>query len=166
MTARKQVTMYTDGGALGNPGPGGYGAILIYNGHRKELSGGYRYTTNNRMELMGAIVALRALKYPCSVTLHTDSRYLVDAMTKGWAKRWRSRGWMRNKKDRALNADLWKELLELTEKHDVTFLWVKGHSGQPENERCDALVKEEARKDDLPPDVNYEAENPPPRHLT
>ncbi len=156
MRKRKEVTIYTDGGALGNPGPGGYGVILDYLGHRKELSGGFRHTTNNRMELVAAIEGLRALKEPCRVTLYTDSRYLVDAMEKGWARRWKANGWMRNRKDRALNADLWEELLRLCDLHDVRFVWVRGHSGHPENERCDQLVQEAARQAGLPPDPGYE----------
>ena len=156
MRRRKEVTIYTDGGALGNPGPGGYGVILDYRGHRKELSGGFRHTTNNRMELMAAIEGLRALKEPCRVTLYTDSRYLVDAMEKGWARRWQANGWRRNKKEEALNADLWEELLRLCDLHEVRFVWVKGHSGHPENERCDRLVQEAARQADLPPDSGYE----------
>ncbi len=157
MEKLKHVTIYTDGGALGNPGPGGYGAVLKYKGRRKELSGGFRHTTNNRMELLAAIEALRALKTRCGVTLHTDSRYLVDGITKGWAKRWRANGWMRNKKDEALNPDLWGELLDLCAKHDVKFVWVKGHAGNPENERCDELSKLAAVQPGLPPDTVYEA---------
>ncbi len=157
MENSKHVTIYTDGGALGNPGPGGYGAVLKYKDHRKELSGGFRHTTNNRMELLAAIEALRALKTRCDVTLHTDSRYLVDGITKGWAKRWRANGWMRNKKDEALNPDLWGELLDLCAKHTVKFVWVKGHAGNPENERCDELSKQAAVQSDLPPDTVYEA---------
>ncbi len=156
MRKRKEVTIYTDGGALGNPGPGGYGVILDYRGQRKELSGGFRHTTNNRMELMAAIEGLRALKEPCRVTLYTDSRYLVDAMEKGWARRWQANGWRRNKREAALNADLWEELLRLCDTHDVRFVWVKGHSGHAENERCDQLVQEAARQPDLPPDPGYE----------
>jgi ribonuclease HI len=157
MENSKHVTIYTDGGALGNPGPGGYGVVLKYKGHRRELSGGFRCTTNNRMELLAAIEALRALKTRCDVTLHTDSRYLVDGITKGWAKRWRANDWMRNKKDEALNPDLWGTLLDLCAKHNVKFVWVKGHAGNPENERCDELVKQAAKQPNLPPDAVYEA---------
>jgi ribonuclease HI len=157
MENSKHVTIYTDGGALGNPGPGGYGVVLKYKGHRRELSGGFRCTTNNRMELLAAIEALRALKTRCDVTLHTDSRYLVDGITKGWAKRWRANDWMRNKKDEALNPDLWGTLLDLCAKHNVKFVWVKGHAGNPENERCDELVKQAATQPNLPPDTIYEA---------
>ncbi len=154
--AKKAVTIYTDGSALGNPGPGGYGVILSYNGHRKELSGGFRHTTNNRMELRAAIEGLKALKEPCRVTVYTDSRYLVDAMEKGWARRWRARGWMRNGKERALNPDLWEELLRLCERHEVRFVWVRGHDGNVDNERCDSLAREAASRADLPPDEGYE----------
>lgn len=158
---RKHVTIYTDGGALKNPGPGGYGAVLMYGDHRRELSGGFRHTTNNRMELLAAIEALRALKEPCVVTLHTDSRYLVDAIEKGWAKRWRARGWKRNEKEPALNPDLWAILLDLCAQHEVAFVWVRGHSGISENERCDALAQAAARQPNLPPDAVYEAETRP-----
>ena len=159
MTALKHVTIHTDGGALGNPGPGGYGVVLNYEQYHRELSGGFRHTTNNRMELLAAIVGLRALKTRCAVTLYSDSQYLVNAMTQGWAKRWQANGWMRNKKERALNPDLWKELLQLCEQHAVTFRWVKGHAGNPDNERCDRLAKEAARRENLPPDVNYERDH-------
>ena len=151
-----QVTIYTDGGALGNPGPGGYGAVLLYRGQRKELSGGFRRTTNNRMELMAAITALEALRMPCAVTLYTDSRYLADAINEGWAKRWRADGWMRNKKERALNPDLWDRLLKLLEQHRVEIIWLKGHAGDPENQRCDDLTQQAARRHQLPADEEYE----------
>lgn len=158
----KTVTLYTDGGALGNPGPGGYGAVLIYRGHRKELSGGFRLTTNNRMEIMAAIAGLRALKGRCAVAVYTDSQYLANAMTRGWAKRWRAGGWMRNKTDRALNSDLWQQLLDLCDRHDVTFSWLRGHAGTAENEHCDELARQAAAKPDLPPDSGYEATLPAP----
>ena len=137
----KHVTLYTDGAASGNPGPGGYGVILEFQGKRKELSGGYRRTTNNRMELLAAIVGLEALKERCEVTLYTDSAYLVNAINEGWAQRWRAHGWMRNKNEPALNPDLWERLLRLCEQHEVHFVWVKGHAGHPENERCDQLAQ-------------------------
>ncbi len=156
---RKRVTIYTDGGCLGNPGPGGYGVVLLYNGHRKELSGGYRLTTNNRMELLAAIKGLEALKEPCAVTLYTDSRYLADAMRKGWAKRWQANGWRRNRKEKALNPDLWQRLLALCDRHEVEFVWVKGHAGVQENERCDALSQAAARQPDLPADPGYETKS-------
>jgi ribonuclease HI len=153
----KAVILYTDGGALGNPGPGGFGAVLIYRGHRRELSGGFRLTTNNRMEIMAAIAGLRALRGRCIVTVYTDSQYLANAMTRGWAKRWRASGWKRNKTDRALNPDLWQQLLDLCDRHAVTFSWVRGHAGTVENERCDQLSRQAALEPDLPPDSGYEA---------
>jgi ribonuclease HI len=158
-TKTKPVIIYTDGSSLGNPGPGGYGVVLRYGDHEKELSGGFRCTTNNRMELLAAIKALQALKRPCRVKLHTDSQYLVNAIEKGWAKRWQRNGWMRNRKDRALNPDLWAELLPLTDRHDVELLWVRGHAGNPDNERCDTLAKEAADAPNLPPDEVYEQDH-------
>jgi len=136
----KEVVIYTDGACEGNPGPGGYSAIIIFNNYRKELFGGEPQTTNNRMEMMGTIAALEALKEPCKVKLYSDSRYVVDGISKGWAKRWQANGWRRNKRDPALNVDLWQRMLAALEKHDATFLWVKGHAGNPENERCDTLA--------------------------
>lgn len=152
----KHVTIYTDGAASGNPGPGGYGVILEFQGKRKELSGGYRRTTNNRMELLAAVVGLEALKERCEVTLYTDSAYLVNAINEGWAQRWRAHGWMRNKNEPALNPDLWERLLRLCEQHEVHFVGVKGHAGHPENERCDQLAQEAARGINLPVDTAYE----------
>lgn len=137
------VTIYTDGACSGNPGPGGYGAILMYGSHKKELSGGDANTTNNRMELMGVITALNR---PCQVDLYTDSQYVVNAIEKGWAKKWQANGWMRNKKDKALNPDLWQTLLDLLEVHQVTFHWVKGHAENPYNNRCDELAVAESKK--------------------
>ena len=134
----KHVDIYTDGACRGNPGRGGWGAILVYGAHEKELSGGEAHTTNNRMELMAAIAALRALKVPCDITLTSDSRYLVDGIEKGWAVGWRARGWKKADKSPALNADLWGELLDLFEKHTIRLVWVRGHVGHPYNERCDA----------------------------
>ncbi|MBP0000912.1 MAG: ribonuclease HI [Cyanobacteria bacterium SID2] len=154
----KQVTIYTDGACSGNPGVGGYGTILIYGEHRKELSGGFRRTTNNRMEMMAAIVGLEALKYPCAVSLYADSKYLIDAIKQGWAKRWKANGWRRNKKEMAKNPDLWEQLLELCDRHQVEFFWVKGHSGHPENERCDRLAVAASQQANLPPDEEYERE--------
>jgi len=151
----KDVTVYTDGACLGNPGPGGYGVILLYQGHKRELSGGYRKTTNNRMEIMAAIVALEALKEKCSVTLCSDSEYLVKAMSKGWVQRWQANGWKRNKREQALNPDLWKRLLQLSEYHDVKFSWVKGHAGSLENIRCDELAMQAAQQPNLPVDEGY-----------
>lgn len=139
----KSVEIYTDGACSGNPGPGGWGAILRYGEHEKELSGGEAHTTNNRMELTAVIKALEALKYPCSVKLTTDSKYVVDGITKNWAKSWKRRGWKKSDGKPALNPDLWKRLLELLEIHDVEFNWIKGHAGHPENERCDRLAVKE-----------------------
>ncbi|MBE7024296.1 MAG: ribonuclease HI [Ruminococcaceae bacterium] len=142
----KQVEIFTDGACSGNPGSGGYGVVLKYGGAQKELSGGDRETTNNRMELTAAIVGLEALKERCAVTLYSDSKYLVDAIKCGWAVKWRENGWMRNKKEPALNPDLWERLLDLLDKHVVELVWVKGHAGHPENERCDKLAVSESRK--------------------
>jgi len=136
----KKIELYTDGACRGNPGPGGWGAVLVYNGHEKELSGGEKNTTNNRMELTAAIEGLSALKEPCEVTLTTDSKYLCDAIEKGWAEGWRKRGWVKPDKKPALNPDLWEKLLDLLKKHKVTLVWVKGHNGHPYNERCDILA--------------------------
>jgi len=138
----KQVTLYTDGACSGNPGPGGTGTVLIYGNRRKEIARAYRQTTNNRMELLSVIIGLEALKEPCRVALYSDSRYVIDAIQKGWAVKWRANGWMRTKKDAALNVDLWEQLLALLERHEVTCHWVKGHAGNVENERCDVLARE------------------------
>ncbi len=159
----KNVTIFTDGACIGNPGPGGYGVVLLYANHRKELTGGYRLTTNNRMELTAAIAALTALKEPCSVTLHSDSEYVVNSMTEGWAKRWRVRGWRREKSKLASNKDLWEELLRLTEKHRVTFIWVKGHVGNHENERCNQLALKAAQGSNLAIDHGFESAEPTQR---
>ena len=142
----KTVDIFTDGACSGNPGPGGWGAVLRYNGHEKELSGGEAETTNNRMELCAVIFALEALREPCEVNLYSDSQYVCNALTQGWAKKWRANGWMRNKKEKALNPDLWERLLNLCEKHTVHVNWVKGHAGHPENERCDRLAVEAAKQ--------------------
>ena len=139
----KEVTLFTDGACSGNPGPGGWGAILRYNGHERELSGGESATTNNRMELSGVIAGLSALKEPCRVRVVSDSKYVCDAVTLGWAKGWRAKGWRKADKTPALNVDLWEKLLELLETHDASFEWVRGHNGHPENERCDALAVRE-----------------------
>ena len=136
----KQVTIYTDGACSGNPGPGGWGAILEWNGREKELSGGERETTNNRMELSGVIFALSALKEPCAVDLYTDSKYVFDAVDKGWVYTWRKNGWRKADKKPALNVDLWERLLPLLGKHSVTWHWVKGHAENEKNNRCDALA--------------------------
>jgi ribonuclease HI len=151
-----EVTIYTDGGARYNPGPGGYGIVQIYNGARKELSGGYKLTTNNRMELMGCIVALRELEHRDKpVTLYSDSSYVVNGIVKGWAKSWRQKGWIKSDKNPAINPDLWAELLDLVQELNITFKWVKGHAGNPMNERCDELAVASARQDRLPVDVGY-----------
>ncbi|MCD6285234.1 MAG: ribonuclease HI [Anaerolineae bacterium] len=152
----KHIIIYTDGSSLGNPGPGGYGAVLCYNSHTKELSGGFRCTTNNRMEILAAIEALKALIQPCRVTLHTDSQYLVNSVTKGWARRWQRNRWMRNKKEKAINPDLWERLLTLLKTHQVEFVWVRGHAGNTGNERCDQLAREAAKQPNLPPDPGYQ----------
>ncbi len=137
----KEVIIYTDGACSGNPGPGGYGVVLMYGAAKKELSEGYRLTTNNRMEVLAVIKGLEALKEPCRVALYSDSRYVVDAIEKGWVVKWKQNGWMRNKKDRAVNVDLWERLLVLLAKHQVKFIWVKGHADNPGNERCDELAR-------------------------
>ncbi len=142
----KTVEIFTDGACSGNPGPGGWGAVLRYNGVEKELSGGEANTTNNRMELSAVIFALEALKEPCHVVLYSDSQYVCNALKLGWAKKWRANGWMRNKKEPALNPELWERLLTLCEKHELEINWVKGHAGHPENERCDRLAVAQSRK--------------------
>ncbi len=135
----KEVSLYTDGACRGNPGPGGWGAILVYGKHERELSGGERETTNNRMELMAAISGLEALKERCSVTLYSDSKYLTDAYLEGWVESWREHGWRRGREP-LKNPDLWERLSRLTDYHEVSFVWVKGHNGHSYNERCDALA--------------------------
>ena len=146
MAELKHVELFTDGACSGNPGPGGWGCVLRFGGVSKELSGGGAQTTNNRMELTAPIEGLSALKYRCRVTVTSDSKYVIDAIQNGWAKKWRANGWMRNKKDKALNPDLWETLLNLLDRHEVEFVWVKGHAGHPENERCDELAVAESRK--------------------
>ena len=136
----KEVTIYTDGACSGNPGPGGYGVVLCYRGIERELSGGEPHTTNNRMELLGVIRGLSALKEPCKVTLYSDSKYFVDAVTERWVYGWRDRGWRKADKSPALNVDLWEQILALLEVHQVSLVWVKGHAGNPYNERCDRLA--------------------------
>ena len=143
----KNVEIFTDGACSGNPGPGGWGAILRYKGNEKELSGGAAATTTNRMAITAAVLqALTALKEPCNVTLYSDSQYVCNALKLGWAKKWKANNWMRNKKEPALNPDLWEKLLEQYDRHNVTVVWVKGHAGHPENERCDRLAVEQAKK--------------------
>ena len=143
---KEKVKIFTDGACSGNPGAGGYGVVLQYKGNEKTLSGGEANTTNNRMELTGVIEGLKALKRPCDVILTTDSKYIVDAITKGWVYKWKAQNWMRDKKSPALNSDLWKELLPLLEIHNVEFVWVKGHAGHRENEICDSLAVSESMK--------------------
>ena len=140
MVELKLVEIFTDGACSGNPGPGGFVVILKYGDAVKELSGGEPETTNNRMELTAAIVGLEALKEPCRVRLYSDSKYLIDAIEKGWALKWRENGWMRNRREAALNVDLWKKLLNLLDIHQVELVWVKGHAGHPENEKCDKMA--------------------------
>lgn len=152
----KEVTIFTDGGCEPNPGPGGYGVILISGNTQKELTGGFSLTTNNRMELFAAIAGLQALKFPCMVKLYSDSRYLVDSMTKGWAQKWRKNGWWRSKKAKASNIDLWEKLIALCNKHQVEFEWVKGHAGLGANERCDKLSMAALKQPNLPADEGYE----------
>ena len=142
----KQITIYTDGACSGNPGPGGWGAILEWNGHEKELSGGEAETTNNRMELSAVIFALQALKEPCAVDLFTDSKYVFDAVDKGWVYSWRDKGWRKADKKPALNVDLWETLLPLLETHAVAWHWVKGHAENEKNNRCDRLAVAESQK--------------------
>lgn len=155
VTASDTIIIYTDGACTGNPGKGGYGAVIIDGDRREELSGGYKLTTNNRMEMMGAIAALESLKSNSKVKLHSDSKYIVDAVTKGWAKKWQANGWRRNNKEMAKNPDLWQELLDLCKIHDVEFVWVKGHAGIPENERCDQLAVKAAHESNLQDDEGY-----------
>ena len=142
----KTVTLYTDGACSGNPGPGGWGAILMYGPHKKELSGGEPSTTNNRMELTAVIRGLEALNEPCAVELYSDSKYVIDALEKGWAKGWKARGWVKGDKKPALNPDLWEQLLALCDRHRVSLHWVKGHAANPYNNRCDELAVGEWQK--------------------
>lgn len=151
-----QVVIYTDGSALNNPGSGGYGVVILKGARRKELSGGFRKTTNNRMELLASIKGLMALKTPSVVTLYSDSAYVVNGISKGWAQAWQRNGWKKSNKEPALNPDLWEKLLALCKKHTVAFVWVKGHAGNAENERCDQLATQAAAGKGLPPDKAYE----------
>jgi ribonuclease HI len=145
----KKIEIFTDGACSGNPGPGGYGVILKYGGNIKELSRGFKLTTNNRMEMRALIAALQSLKEKCQLEIYSDSKYIVDAVNNGWAKRWRASGWMRNKKEKALNPDLWGALLDLLDKHVYKISWVKGHAGHYENERCDELAVQAISSADL-----------------
>jgi ribonuclease HI len=151
----KRVVVFTDGACTGNPGPGGYGAILQYGEHRRELSGGFRHTTNNRMELTAVIKALEALKHPCAVTLFSDSQYVVNGIAKGWARSWRARSWRRSGKT-VPNWDLWRRLLELGERHELHLQWLEGHAGHVDNERCDELAVCAAAGENLAIDSGYE----------
>ena len=151
-----EIVIYTDGGCLNNPGPGGWGAVLVEGDESRELSGGFRMTTNNRMELTACIEALKSVLPGAPVILYTDSKYVANGIEKGWAKRWRKNGWMRTRTDRALNSDLWARLLDQCEKRRVEFRWVKGHAGIPENERCDRLAGSAALGNHLPPDPGFE----------
>ena len=152
----KKIDLYTDGSCLGNPGPGGYGAVLVYKAHRKELSGGYQLTTNNRMELMAAIKGLAALSAPCIVELTTDSQYVRQGITQ-WIVNWKRKNWQTSAKKPVKNVDLWQQLDALCQQHTVNWHWVKGHSGHPENERCDVLARLAAEQDAIAEDVGYSA---------
>jgi ribonuclease HI len=159
----KHVVIYTDGACTGNPGPGGYGVVMLHGESRQEMSGGFRLTTNNRMEMLACIVGLRSLNGQCAVSLFTDSQYVCNSMTNGWARRWKNHGWKRVDRDNpdappedVPNADLWEQMLELCDKHKVRFNWVRGHSGDQENERCDQLAREAALGFDLAIDTVYE----------
>lgn len=148
----KQIEIYTDGACRGNPGPGGYGAVLKYRRHRKEISGGFRETTNNRMEIFAAIAALEQLIEPCEITLYSDSRYLVDAVSKRWLANWKRRGWIKADKQPVLNVDLWRRLEAAMAPHRLKFVWVRGHASNAENNRCDELAVAAAPRENLPED--------------
>lgn len=152
----KKVTIYTDGSSKGNPGPGGYGVVLMYNQHRKELSNGFKCTTNNRMELTAVIEGLKALKFPCKVELFSDSKYVIDAFNQGWLKTWEAKGWKKKGNKEVMNIDLWKKALMHSEIHEIEFIWVKGHSANIENERCDLLAVAAAEQEPLASDIEYE----------
>ncbi len=152
----KEIKLYTDGACSGNPGPGGYGAILKYGNSEKEFSEGFYKTTNNRMELMAIIIGLEALKESCRIKIYTDSKYIVDAVNNGWAQKWQANGWRRNKKEMAKNPDLWQRLLDLIDAHQTEFIWVKGHAGHFENERCDRLAVKASENPNLI-DEQYES---------
>lgn len=160
MLENKEIIIFTDGACLGNPGPGGYAAVMKYLGRKKELSGGFRLTTNNRMEIKAVIEALKSIKSPkkYKIKIYTDSRLIVNAFNHGWLKKWAAKGWVRKGSEKVQNSDLWKEFLNLANGLNLEILWVEGHSGVPENERCDKLSKEEAMKSDLPADKVYEEE--------
>lgn len=158
MSSLKSVKIYTDGACSGNPGKGGFGVILNFNGITKELSEGYANTTNNRMEILAAIKGLEALKERCAVTLYSDSKYLVDAINQGWVKKWQKNNWMRTKSEKAKNVDLFTRLINLIDKHEVEFVWVKGHAGHLENERCDHLATSAILKENLLIDEGFTEE--------
>ena len=153
----KQVTIYTDGACKGNPGPGAYGVVMMFGEHRKEVSAGYQLTTNNRMELLAAITALELLQQPCKVDLHSDSKYLVQAINDNWIAGWQKKGWVNSKKEPVKNQDLWRRLLTVMEPHQISWHWVKGHAGNTENERCDELANEAVVGDNLLEDEGFEA---------
>lgn len=155
----REVSLYTDGACSGNPGKGGYGAILTFNGHEKVMSEGFVLTTNNRMELLGAIVGLEALKEPCKVTLYSDSKYLVDAIKNGWVYAWKKKGWKKSDGKKALNPDLWERILAQLKIHEVELVWLKGHAGHEYNERCDSLAVEAYNSEGLLHDEVYESTN-------
>ncbi|MGH7530951.1 MAG: ribonuclease HI [Gemmatimonadales bacterium] len=159
-TATSSVSLYVDGACTGNPGPGGYAALIIDGGTETQVIGGYRRTTNNRMELMAVIAGLAALPRPSTVTVFCDSLYVVKAMTRGWVHRWKARGWMRTPRERALNIDLWERLLALCQRHDVRFQWVRGHADDERNNVCDELARTAAAADALPVDTPFEALEP------
>jgi ribonuclease HI len=151
----KRVIIHTDGGCKGNPGPGGYGVVMTFGKHRRELSAGFRMTTNNRMELRAAIAALQSLTEPCEVELHSDSKYLIDAIAKRWIDGWQKRGWKTADKKPVKNQDLWQLLLTAMAPHKVDWRWVKGHAGHDENERCDVLADQAVRQKNLPEDEGF-----------
>lgn len=153
------ISLYVDGACIGNPGPGGYAALLIENGAERRITGGFRRTTNNRMEMMAVIAGLDALPPQTSVTVFCDSLYVVKAINKGWARKWQAAGWMRTPKERALNSDLWERLLSLCARHDVRFQWVRGHANDARNVICDTLARAAATVANLQPDVSYETED-------
>jgi len=156
MDALKEITIFTDGSAKNNPGPGGYGVVLLFKDQRRELCAGYRKTTNNRMELLAVITGLSALKERCKVKIYSDSKYVIEPILKGWLTTWKAKNWTRGKKEKVKNPDLWIQLDELLTKHDIEFCWVKGHNGTKENERCDFLAVSASDRDNLLIDVNYE----------
>ncbi|MCT8979164.1 ribonuclease HI [Shewanella algae] len=156
MSELKQIQIYTDGSCLGNPGPGGYGVVMRYKQHTKELSGGFALTTNNRMELLAPIIALESLKEPCKIVLTSDSQYMRQGITQ-WIHGWKKKGWVTSNKTPVKNVDLWQRLDKATQQHQIDWRWVKGHAGHPENERCDALAREAAEANPATVDKGYQA---------